>query len=119
MAELKGSKTHMNLKEAFAGESQANRRYLYFAKVADVVIMMVDASYGFEMETFEFLNMALVHASTWRWSLHRETVAPLGTVVVRRSGRTCALHRPVRVPTGRSPQAAIQPRGDWVAGGSI
>jgi rubrerythrin len=25
-----------NLKEAFAGESQANRRYLYFAKQADV-----------------------------------------------------------------------------------
>ncbi len=36
MAELKGSKTHDNLKAAFAGESQANRRYLYFAKVADV-----------------------------------------------------------------------------------
>ena len=36
MAELQGSKTHTNLKEAFAGESQANRRYLYFAKVADV-----------------------------------------------------------------------------------
>src|SRR5688572_31909383 len=36
MAELKGSKTHANLKEAFAGESQANRRYLYFAKKADV-----------------------------------------------------------------------------------
>ena len=36
MAELSGSKTHQNLKEAFAGESQANRRYLYFAKVADV-----------------------------------------------------------------------------------
>ena len=36
MANLKGSKTHDNLKEAFAGESQANRRYLYFAKVADV-----------------------------------------------------------------------------------
>ena len=36
MAELSGSKTHTNLKEAFAGESQANRRYLYFAKVADV-----------------------------------------------------------------------------------
>jgi Fur family transcriptional regulator, peroxide stress response regulator len=28
---LKGSKTHTNLKDAFAGESQANRRYLYFA----------------------------------------------------------------------------------------
>ena len=36
MADLKGSKTHSNLKDAFAGESQANRRYLYFAKVADV-----------------------------------------------------------------------------------
>jgi rubrerythrin len=36
MATLKGSKTHENLKAAFAGESQANRRYLYFAKQADV-----------------------------------------------------------------------------------
>ncbi len=36
MPELKGSKTHDNLKAAFAGESQANRRYLYFAKIADV-----------------------------------------------------------------------------------
>src|ERR1700690_3034079 len=36
MADLKGSKTHQNLKEAFAGESQANRRYLHFAKAADV-----------------------------------------------------------------------------------
>ena len=33
---LKGSKTHENLKAAFAGESQANRRYLYFAAKADV-----------------------------------------------------------------------------------
>jgi rubrerythrin len=33
---LEGSKTHTHLKEAFAGESQANRRYLYFAKQADV-----------------------------------------------------------------------------------
>jgi rubrerythrin len=36
MADLKGSKTAQNLKDAFAGESQANRRYLYFAKIADV-----------------------------------------------------------------------------------
>ena len=36
MAALKNSKTHENLKAAFAGESQANRRYLYFAKQADV-----------------------------------------------------------------------------------
>ena len=36
MAKLTGTKTHQNLKDAFAGESQANRRYLYFAKVADI-----------------------------------------------------------------------------------
>jgi rubrerythrin len=33
---LKGSSTEANLKAAFAGESQANRRYLYFAQKADV-----------------------------------------------------------------------------------
>jgi rubrerythrin len=36
MPSLKGTKTHQNLKDAFAGESQANRRYLYFANKADV-----------------------------------------------------------------------------------
>ena len=36
MPSLKGTKTHENLKAAFAGESQANRRYLYFANKADV-----------------------------------------------------------------------------------
>ena len=36
MAALKGSKTEQCLKDAFAGESQANRRYLYFANKADV-----------------------------------------------------------------------------------
>jgi len=33
---LAGTKTHENLKAAFAGESQANRRYLYFARRADI-----------------------------------------------------------------------------------
>ena len=33
---LKGSKTEENLKAALAGESQANRRYLYFANKADI-----------------------------------------------------------------------------------
>jgi len=32
---LKGTKSHDNLKSAFARESQANRRYLYFARRAD------------------------------------------------------------------------------------
>ncbi len=36
MPDLEGTKTEQNLKEAFARESQANRRYLYFAQKADV-----------------------------------------------------------------------------------
>ena len=36
MADLANSQTESNLKTAFAGESQANRRYLYFARIADV-----------------------------------------------------------------------------------
>ena len=35
-ARTENTKTWENLKEAFAGESQANRRYLYFAQKADV-----------------------------------------------------------------------------------
>ena len=33
---LKGTKTEQNLKDAFSGESRANRRYLYFANMADI-----------------------------------------------------------------------------------
>lgn len=36
MPSLANTKTHTNLKEAFAGESQANRRYLFFAQKADI-----------------------------------------------------------------------------------
>ena len=30
------------------------------AKVVDLVLLLVDASFGFEMETFEFLNICQV-----------------------------------------------------------
>lgn len=33
---LRGTKSHENLKAAFAYSAQANRRYLYFARVADI-----------------------------------------------------------------------------------
>ena len=36
MPSLAGTSTEQNLKDAFAGESQANRRYLYFAQKADI-----------------------------------------------------------------------------------
>eukprot|EP00168_Porphyra_purpurea_P001149 TRINITY_DN11475_c0_g1_i1.p1 TRINITY_DN11475_c0_g1~~TRINITY_DN11475_c0_g1_i1.p1 ORF type:complete len:167 (+),score=27.36 TRINITY_DN11475_c0_g1_i1:25-525(+) len=35
-ASIKDTKTHQNLKDAFAGESMANRRYTYFAQKADI-----------------------------------------------------------------------------------
>lgn len=31
------------------------------AKVADLVVLMIDASYGLEMDTFEYINMLQVH----------------------------------------------------------
>src|SRR5210317_38589 len=34
--QLKGTKTEESLKAAFAGESKADRRYLYFANMADI-----------------------------------------------------------------------------------
>ena len=58
--DLNGTKTHANLKDAFAGESQANRRYLYFAKNADVeghpdiAGLFRDTAEG---ETYEFTEM--------------------------------------------------------------
>lgn len=36
MTPLKGSRTEANLRQAFAHESQVNRRYLYFAQKADI-----------------------------------------------------------------------------------
>ena len=69
MNSLKGTKTHANLKDAFAGESQANRRYLYFAKVADVegrpdvAGLFKDTADG---ETYEYTNMYPGMAKTAR-----------------------------------------------------
>jgi len=34
---------------------------LDLAKIADLVLLLIDASYGFELETFEFINILQVH----------------------------------------------------------
>jgi len=36
MKSIEGTRTHENLKLAFAAESQANRRYLHYARTADI-----------------------------------------------------------------------------------
>ena len=51
---IKGTTTEANLKEAFAGESQANRRYLYFAQKADVEGYN-DVATGHAFGHFDFL----------------------------------------------------------------
>ena len=62
MTSLQGTKTHENLKEAFAGESQANRRYLYFARVAktdgldDVVELFEETANGETGHAFGHLD---------------------------------------------------------------
>eukprot|EP00211_Chloroparvula_japonica_P008438 CAMPEP_0119124952 /NCGR_PEP_ID=MMETSP1310-20130426/4398_1 /TAXON_ID=464262 /ORGANISM="Genus nov. species nov., Strain RCC2339" /LENGTH=167 /DNA_ID=CAMNT_0007114969 /DNA_START=87 /DNA_END=590 /DNA_ORIENTATION=- len=65
LPELQGSKTHENLKAAFAGESMANRRYHYFAQQADIEghadVAMVfrstaDGETGHAMGHLEFLE---------------------------------------------------------------
>lgn len=59
---LEGTQTHTNLKEAFAGESQANRRYLYFARVAkteghdDVVELFEETANGETGHAFGHLD---------------------------------------------------------------
>ena len=67
MTALKGSKTHDNLKHAFAGESQANRRYLYFAQKADVVLENFPAGtlgrYGLDYAALSALSPGLVYVS--------------------------------------------------------
>ena len=62
---LKGSKTEENLKAAFAGESQANRRYLYFAQKADVA------------NNFQHLLFTRVVPNLSRIGLLTEKVRPL------------------------------------------
>ena len=62
------------------------------SKVADLVLLVVDGSFGFEMETFEFLNMcALPNA----WSMKRG----------RRPTPTLCLALGARDPLARNPPA--------------
>ena len=65
MAELKGSKTEQNLKEAFAGESQAHTKYQYYASKAE--------KEGFQQIGAFFRETALnekEHAKIWFKLLH-------------------------------------------------
>ena len=69
MAELKGSKTEQNLREAFAGESQAHMKYQYYASRAE--------KDGFQQIGAFFRETALnekEHAKIWFKLLHNDEV---------------------------------------------
>ena len=71
MSDIKGTKTEQNLKDAFAGESQARNKYTYFASVAK--------KEGFEKIAAIFLETAeneKVHAK-----LHFKLLSGLGTTI--------------------------------------
>jgi len=71
MAELKGSKTEQNLKDAFAGESQAHVKYQYFASKAE--------KEGYQQIGAIFRETAQnekEHAKIWFRLLHDDNVPP-------------------------------------------
>ena len=76
---LKGSKTEENLKDAFAGESQANRRYLYFAQKADIE--------GYNDVASVFRSTA--EGETGHAHGHLEYLEEVGRSEERRVGKEC------------------------------
>ena len=109
---LKGSQTEQNLKDAFAGESQANRRYLYFAAKADVVMESdrITIEYGELANARRDLRaLAANNASTDRprgllgWGTHDRMTRTYETH--RRGGRLPATIELVFAHAWRAPEA--------------
>lgn len=67
MSELPGSETEVNLRAAFASESEANRRYLYFAQRADqegypdIAALFRSVAEGETGHAFGHLDLLLAH----------------------------------------------------------
>src|ERR1019366_6594849 len=113
MASLKGSKTEKNLKAAFAGESLANRRYLYFAqKVVDgrpePAILVLVGRYGLSTSWPDLFRPSPQHGAAMdgrnksghddvatRWAKMRIAGSAFQRVGVRRVPSTARAPRPV------------------------
>ncbi len=78
MPVLKGSRTEECLKQAFSGESQANRRYLYFANKADVE-GQIDVAALFRSTAKGETGHALGHLEFLEQSGDPTTGLPIGT----------------------------------------
>ena len=84
--ELKGTKTEQNLKDAFAGESQANRRYLYFAAKADV------EGYNDVAAVFRSTAEGKPGTPTATWSILKRSATPLPVCPWAIRGEPRSLH---------------------------
>ena len=103
---LTGTKTEKNLKDAFAGESQANRRYLYFAAKADVE--------GFNDVSAVFRSTA--EGETGQAHGHLEYLEQVGGPATGHQLAVVVQRRPARidaaVPHGAlEPEPAVEPSG--------
>lgn len=49
------------------------------AKYADLVLLMIDGGFGFEMETFEFLNILQASSCLWQCALSKAQTMCLGS----------------------------------------
>ncbi len=78
MAELAGSQTHENLKAAFAGASPANRRYLYYAKIAEAEVLE-DVAANFRSTALGETGHAPVHPGYLPAVGDPTTCEPIGT----------------------------------------
>jgi len=78
MRTLKGSQTEQCLRKAFAGEAQANRRYLYFANQADIE-GQADVSALFRSTADGETGHALGHLEFLEQSGDPITGLPIGT----------------------------------------
>ena len=117
MPDIKGSKTQENLKEAFAGESQANRRYLYFAQKADVegypdvaalFRSVAEGETGHAFGHFDFL------AEAGRPGDRRARGPDRGQPPLRHRRRDLRVHRDVPRLRPHGPRRGLRRGGEWL-----
>jgi rubrerythrin len=115
---LKGTQTHTNLNEAFGGESMANRRYLYFARVARneghdaVAELFEETANGETGHAFGHLDFLLEAGDPATGEPIGDTVANLASAVAGETYEFTAMY-PGFARTAR--EEGFTEIGDWMA----
>ena len=115
---LSGSQTHANLKEAFGGESMANRRYLFFARVAkneghdDVAELFEETANGETGHAFGHLEFLLEAGDPATGEPIGDTAANLASAVAGETYEFTAMY-PGFAKTAR--EEGFEEIADWMA----